>query len=111
MVQNSSNEYAIVMNNISKDFKVLNRREGLKGSLMDLFSRDYKTVTAVNDISIAIPRGQIVGYLGPNPAGKSTTIKMMSGVLEPTRGQIQVNGLVPYKNRTRNAENIGVVFG
>ena len=35
----------------------------------------------------------------------------MSGVLEPTRGQIQVNGLVPYKNRTRNAENIGVVFG
>ncbi len=111
MVQNSSNEYAIVMNNISKDFKVLNRREGLKGSLMDLFSRDYKTVTAVNDISIAIPRGQIVGYLGPNGAGKSTTIKMMSGVLEPTRGQIQVNGLVPYKNRTRNAENIGVVFG
>ena len=111
MVNNNSTEYAIVMNNISKDFKVLNRREGLKGSLMDLFSRDYKTVTAVNDISIAIPRGQIVGYLGPNGAGKSTTIKMMSGVLEPTRGQIQVNGLVPYKNRTRNAENIGVVFG
>ena len=111
MVNNNSTEYAIVMNNISKDFKVLNRREGLKGSLMDLFSRNYKTVTAVNDISIAIPKGQIVGYLGPNGAGKSTTIKMMSGVLEPTRGQLQVNGFVPYKNRTRNAENIGVVFG
>jgi ABC-2 type transport system ATP-binding protein len=42
---------------------------------------------------------------------KSTTIKMMTGVLEPTRGEIFVNGSIPYKNRTRNAENIGVVFG
>ena len=58
-----NNECAIVMKGISKEFKVLNRREGLKGSLLDLFSRDYKTVTAVDDISIEIPRGQIVGYL------------------------------------------------
>lgn len=102
---------AIIMKNVVKEFKVLNRHEGLKGSLRDLFSRDYKTVTAVNDISINIKHGEIVGYLGPNGAGKSTTIKMMTGVLEPTRGEILVNGVVPYKNRTRNAENIGVVFG
>ena len=104
-------EYAIVMSDIAKEFKVLNRREGLKGSIMDLFSRDYRTVTAVDNISIKIPKGQIIGYLGPNGAGKSTTIKMMTGVLEPTRGDIMVNGCVPYKNRTKNAENIGVVFG
>ena len=104
-------ENAIVMKNVVKEFKVLNRHEGLKGSLRDLFSRDYKTVTAVDNISVNIKPGEIVGYLGPNGAGKSTTIKMMSGVLEPTRGEILVNGVVPYKNRTRNAENIGVVFG
>ena len=104
-------EYAIVMKGVAKEFKVLNRREGLKGSILDLFSRDYRTVTAVDDISINIPKGQIVGYLGPNGAGKSTTIKMMTGVLEPSRGELIVNGCVPYKNRTRNAENIGVVFG
>ena len=104
-------ENAIVMNDVVKEFKVLNRHEGLKGSLRDLFSRDYKTVTAVDHISINIKPGEIVGYLGPNGAGKSTTIKMMSGVLEPTSGKILVNGVVPYKNRTRNAENIGVVFG
>lgn len=104
-------QYAITLNHVSKEFKVLNRHEGLKGSLKDLFSRDYKTVTAVNDISINIKEGEIVGYLGPNGAGKSTTIKMMTGVLEPTRGEIIVNGNVPYRNRTRNAENIGVVFG
>ena len=94
---------AIVMKNVVKEFKVLNRHEGLKGSLKDLFSRDYKTVTAVDNISINIKAGEIVGYLGPNGAGKSTTIKMMTGVLEPTRGEILVNGTVPYKNRTRNA--------
>ena len=105
------NSNAIVMNDVVKEFKVLNRHEGLKGSLRDLFSRDYKTVTAVDHISIDIKPGEIVGYLGPNGAGKSTTIKMMSGVLEPTSGEILVNGVVPYKNRTRNAENIGVVFG
>ena len=101
----------IEIKNVSKEFKVLNRREGLKGSLMDLFSRDYKIVKAVDDISMTIEPGEIVGYLGPNGAGKSTTIKMMTGVLEPSSGEILVNGKIPYKNRTENAQQIGVVFG
>ena len=101
----------IEIKNVSKEFKVLNRREGLKGSLKDLFSRDYKTVRAVDNISMSIQQGEIVGYLGPNGAGKSTTIKMMTGVLEPTSGEILVGGNIPYKNRTKNAQEIGVVFG
>lgn len=104
-------EPIITLNHVSKEFKVLNRREGLKGSVMDLFSRDYKIVKAVNDVSMDIMPGEICGYLGPNGAGKSTTIKMMTGVLKPTSGEILVNGKVPYKNRTENAQNIGVVFG
>jgi ABC-2 type transport system ATP-binding protein len=68
-------------------------------------------VTAVDNVSLNIKQGEMVGYLGPNGAGKSTTIKMMTGVLEPTRGEIYVNGKIPYKNRTKNAQNIGVVFG
>ena len=102
---------AIEIQNITKEFKVLNRREGLKGSIKDLFSRDYKIVRAVDNISMNIEQGEIVGYLGPNGAGKSTTIKMMTGVLEPTSGNILVNGNIPYKNRTKNAQDIGVVFG
>lgn len=101
----------IEMKNVTKEFKVLNRREGLKGSIKDLFSRNYKTVLAVDNISVNIEQGEIVGYLGPNGAGKSTTIKMMTGVLEPTSGQILIGGNVPYKNRTKNAQEIGVVFG
>ena len=101
----------IEIKNITKEFKVLNRREGLKGSIQDLFSRDYKIVRAVDDISMSIRQGEIVGYLGPNGAGKSTTIKMMTGILEPTSGEILVGGNVPYQNRTKNAQEIGVVFG
>ncbi|MDD6278195.1 MAG: ATP-binding cassette domain-containing protein [Oscillospiraceae bacterium] len=101
----------IEIKNITKEFKVLNRREGLKGSLKDLFSRNYKIVRAVDNISMNIEQGEIVGYLGPNGAGKSTTIKMMTGILEPTSGKILVNGSVPYKDRTKNAQEIGVVFG
>ena len=104
-------DYALVMKNVCKDFKVLNRHEGLKGSIQDLFSHDYKTISAVKDVSLSVKRGEIIGYLGPNGAGKSTTIKMMTGVLEPTSGEIFVNGKIPYKNRTENCENIGVVFG
>ena len=103
--------YIIEIKNLSKEFKVLNRHEGLKGSLRDLFSRDYRKVQAVNNISMNISPGEILGFLGPNGAGKSTTIKMMTGVLEPTSGEIFVNGNIPYKDRTKNAQEIGVVFG
>ena len=102
---------AIIMKNVCKDFKILNRHEGLKGSIQDLFSRDYKTVEAVKNVSLTVEKGEIIGYLGPNGAGKSTTIKMMTGVLEPTSGEILVNDLIPYKERARNSEQIGVVFG
>ena len=101
----------VVMKNVSKQFKVLNRHEGLKGSIHDLFSRDYRIVKAVDDVSLTVNKGEIIGYLGPNGAGKSTTIKIMTGVLEPSAGEIIVNGRVPYKDRTANSENIGVVFG
>ena len=104
-------EYVIELKNVDKEFKVLNRHEGLKGSFQDLFSRDYKIIKAVNNVSMNIKPGEIVGYLGPNGAGKSTTIKMMTGVLQPSGGEILVNGRIPYKNRTANAQNIGVVFG
>ena len=104
-------ENVIELDDITKEFKVLNRHEGIKGSIKDLFSRDYKTVYAVKDVSLKIKQGEIVGYLGPNGAGKSTTIKMMTGVLNPSSGKILVNGRVPYKERTRNSQDIGVVFG
>lgn len=101
----------IELKNVTKEFKVLNRHEGLKGSIKDLFSRDYRIVRAVDNINLHVEQGEIVGFLGPNGAGKSTTIKMMTGVLEPSGGKLMVNGRIPYKDRTKNCQEIGVVFG
>jgi ABC-2 type transport system ATP-binding protein len=97
--------------NVSKHYKVLNRHEGIAGGLRDLFSRDYKTIKAVDQVSFSVEAGEMVGCLGPNGAGKSTTIKMMTGVLMPTSGEISVGGRIPYKDRTKTAAEIGVVFG
>ena len=104
-------EPIITLNHVSKEFKVLNRREGLKGSVMDLFSRDYKIVKAVNDVSMDIMPGEICGYLGPNGAGKSTTIKIMSGILNPSSGECKIMGYTPWLDRKKYVKNIGVVFG
>ena len=101
----------IEIENLEKTFKILNRKEGLKGAVLDLVSRDYKYVKAVDNITMSIDKGEIVGYVGPNGAGKSTTIKMMTGILNPTSGKIIINGIEPYKHRREHTRNIGVVFG
>ncbi len=96
---------------VQKHFRQLNRLPGVSGAIKSLFSRDYSLVKAVDGISFAIGQGEAVGYLGPNGAGKSTMIKMMTGILVPTSGRIEVLGRVPHQERTRNAREIGVVFG
>ena len=63
------------------------------------------------DVTIKFTKGNCYGLIGANGAGKSTTIKMMTGILTPTNGIVTVNGIVPYENREKNAKNIGVVFG
>lgn len=81
------------------------------GSIKSLFYSKYETLHAVDDISFSIPEGELVGYIGQNGAGKSTTIKMLTGILTPGNGKISINGLDPSRDRKRNAHQIGVVFG
>ncbi|MDO4175805.1 MAG: ATP-binding cassette domain-containing protein, partial [Eubacteriales bacterium] len=59
----------------------------------------------------SVGNGEIVGFIGKNCAGKSTTIKMLSGILQPTSGSITVGGIKPFEQRMENARQIGVVFG
>lgn len=101
----------IEVSNLSKEFKLKKKEKGLKGAFKGLFSSDYTIKKAVSNLSFEIKKGEIVGYIGSNGAGKSTTIKMMTGILTPTSGKILVNGRVPYKEREKNAKDIGVVFG
>ncbi len=102
---------AIEVKGLRKEFKAYSSRSGLKGAFRDLFTRNYKVVPAVNDISFSVKQGEMVGYIGENGAGKSTTIKMLTGILTPTSGHIRVNGMNPHKERERFVRTIGVVFG
>ncbi len=101
----------IEVNHISKDFVAPKKYPGLSGAIKGLFSNEKIIKTAVDDISFTINTGEIVGYIGSNGAGKSTTIKIMTGILTPTKGTCTVAGINPSKRRKENAQNIGVVFG
>ncbi|RLV49639.1 ATP-binding cassette domain-containing protein [Nocardioides mangrovicus] len=83
---------------LGRDFSV---RDGLR----------RRTVVAVDDLSLRVEAGESVGYIGANGAGKSTTIKMLTGILVPTRGAARTCGLRPVADRRRLAREVGVVFG
>ncbi|WP_027410677.1 ATP-binding cassette domain-containing protein [Anoxybacteroides tepidamans] len=102
---------AIEVEKLRKEFKSYSSRSGLMGAFRDLFTRNYKTIRAVNDISFTVKQGEMVGYIGENGAGKSTTIKMLTGILTPTSGKVLVNGMNPHKERETFVQTIGVVFG
>lgn len=104
-------EFMIKVENLSKEFKSNKKYPGFKGAVKSFFSREYIIKKAVDNISFEIEDGEIVGYIGANGAGKSTTIKMMTGILSPSSGTISINGLIPYEDREKNAKDIGVVFG
>ena len=101
----------IEVNDLSKVFRKPIRGNGLAGMVKTLFSRQYEEVRAVDGISFTVPDGEIVGYIGANGAGKSTTIKMMCGILTPSSGSVRIDGAEPYRKRRQVAQHIGVVFG
>ncbi|HEY3506517.1 MAG TPA: ATP-binding cassette domain-containing protein [Actinocatenispora sp.] len=94
-----------------KEFRRVRRVPGRFGAVRTLVSRQYAVTRAVDGVGFEIEAGELVGYLGPNGAGKSTTIKMLTGILVPTSGTVEVAGVVPWRDRERNARHIGVVFG
>lgn len=101
----------IEVKQLSKTFKKPIRGLGLKGMIKTLFSRKYEEIKAVDNISFNIESGEIVGYIGANGAGKSTTIKMMCGILYPTDGQVVIDNMTFDKNRRQINRDMGVVFG
>jgi ABC-2 type transport system ATP-binding protein len=101
----------ITVENVTKEFVTTKKYPGFKGAIKGLFTNEKVKKVAVDNISFHINKGEIVGYIGSNGAGKSTTIKMMTGILAPTKGKCIVNDIDPNRERRKNAQNIGVVFG
>lgn len=73
-------------------------------------TKTYGEFTAVNHISFSADKGQLIGFLGVNGAGKSTTINMMSTLLTPTSGSIHICGYNTQKDSRIVREKIGIVY-
>lgn len=101
----------IEVKELVKTYKIIEKKDGLLGYFKNLIMPKYKEFKAVKGINFNIEEGELVGYIGENGAGKSTTIKMLTGLLTPTSGQVSVNGLIPSEKRIENNKNIGAVFG
>ncbi|WP_257831557.1 ABC transporter ATP-binding protein [Salipaludibacillus agaradhaerens] len=99
------------MNELSKQFKLKQKEQGLKGSLRSILKPNFKAVHAINNVSFSVNHGEMVALIGPNGAGKSTLIKMLTGILNPSSGESRILGLNPIKERKKLAYQIGTVYG
>src|SRR5438876_4882590 len=97
--------------NLSKNYRVYQKREGVLASLAGLFRRQYREVEAVRSISFSVEQGEFVAFLGPNGAGKTTTLKLLSGVITPSSGEARVLGHVPWKRENAYRRRFALVMG
>lgn len=98
---------AIIADSVSKTFTQWQRKEGARS----IFRQQKRLVTALEDVSFQVRKGEFVAYAGPNGAGKSTTMKLLSGMLQPTEGRVSVLGMSPEKDRIALMKRLGVLFG
>jgi ABC-type polysaccharide/polyol phosphate transport system ATPase subunit len=88
-------EIAIQANEVTKIYKLYNKpKDRLKESLNPFGKKYHKDFFAVNSVSFTVKKGETLGIIGKNGSGKSTILKMITGVLTPTSGSIQVNGKI-----------------
>ncbi|MCI8639421.1 MAG: ABC transporter ATP-binding protein [Coprococcus sp.] len=100
--QSFNNE--IVAQNLVKNYTLKESRGPFK-------KKAKKSITAVDGISLHIPQGNIIGVLGINGAGKTTTIRMLSSMVEPTSGQLTLNGKDAVKNHLWVKERVNIISG
>jgi len=96
---------------LTKTYRVVQKREGIRGAFRGLFRREYREVRAVDQISFSIEPGEMVAFLGPNGAGKTTTLKMLSGLIYPTSGEARVLGFVPWLRADAFRRQFALVMG
>lgn len=101
----------IDVENLSKIYYTYEKESGIKGSLKNLFSRKYLENKAVDGISFNIEEGEVVGFLGPNGSGKTTTIKMLTGLLYPSSGKAQVLGYNPWERKNEFRKQYSLIMG
>lgn len=101
----------IAAENMTKIFYTYEKLPGLLGSVKSLFIRKKIEIKALNDVSFSVNKGDVVGLLGANGAGKTTVIKLLTGILHLTSGQLSVLGKDPFKKENDFLKRISLVTG
>lgn len=96
---------------LTKVYRTYRREQGLGAALKSFVFRDVVVSHAITEVSFTIDEGEMVAFVGANGAGKSTTMKILTGVLVPTAGTVRALGFVPWKQRRFYTRHIGAVFG
>jgi ABC-2 type transport system ATP-binding protein len=96
---------------LTKTYRVVQKKEGVRGALSGLWRREYREVRAVDSISFTIEPGEMVAFLGPNGAGKTSTLKMLSGLIYPSSGAARVMGYVPWLRADAFRRQFSLVMG
>lgn len=102
---------ALAIADVTKQYFQWQRNGKARDILKNIFRPEKRTVTALDHLSLQIKPGEFVAYAGANGAGKSTTIKILSGILSPTEGSVSVLGMNPVTDRVELMRHIGVLFG
>ena len=106
MVQN-----IIDVKNLSKSFNISSKEPGLKGTIKHFFRRKTKSLKVIKDISFEIKEGEIVGFLGANGAGKTTILKMLCGLIYPSKGSILISDYLPFRRKENFLKKITLIMG
>ncbi|HWR24387.1 MAG TPA: ATP-binding cassette domain-containing protein [Feifaniaceae bacterium] len=104
-------DIAVDVRNVTKIFTQWQRENAGNGLIRNLLRPEKHVITALNDVSFQVKRGEFIAYAGPNGAGKSTTMKLLSGMLLPHSGSLSVLGLSPNRDRIQLMSRLGILFG
>ncbi len=96
---------------LSMIYQVPVREAGLRAAVRSLWNRETEDVEALVDVDLEVAAGEAVGLIGPNGAGKTTLMKILAGILKPTRGEVNVLGEQPFDRRARHLSRIALVRG
>lgn len=109
--RNMDNRKIIETKKLCKTYRRFVKPEGVRGSIRSLIHREYEEKTAVRDLDFTMKEGEFIGLIGPNGAGKTTFTKMLTGIIAPTSGQIQVLGYYPNDLKNEFKRQYAVVMG